>query len=164
MDKSATCWLRSLPMNTFLDNFDAAKNTWKTRFVFTSMGPNTIVNDRWKPNLPKRQSSSMGLAMWANAVTNARYIPTRITRTICNPDPLMARRSLLLMIVAVRQKVMKMPKPHIAASVAPYKLPHVKNVWGISAQSNCFSSIGHCLSEHSSQVSLSTRNSLFRHG
>ena len=162
MTESVTCWLSSLPINTFLESFDAAKDTWKMRFVFTSMGPNIRVNDRWKPTLPKMQIVPTGLEICAKTVANARYIPTRITRIICNPDPLITRRSFLLMIIAVRITVMQNAKQDKAASVAPCKLSSVRNVWEILTHSNCFSLAGHCLSGHTSHVSLSTRNSLFR--
>ena len=128
------------------------------------MGPNIRVNERWKPILPKIQSPSMGLAMWAKTVANARYIPTRITRTICNPDPLITRRSFLLMITAVRQIVRDKPKHDKPVNTVPYELANVRNVCGITTQSNRFLSRGHCLSGHTSHVSLSTRNSLLRHG
>ena len=162
--ESATRWLNSLPINTFVDSLAEAKKTWKIRFVFTNIGPNSNVKEKWNPALPKIQSPSVGLSMCANTVANARYIPASITRSICSPTPLTTRKFLFLIMITEIIIVSNIPRLDEPANKVPYTFPHVKNIWGMAAHSICCSSAGHCFSGHSShEVPLSTRTSLLRH-
>ena len=164
MTESATRWLNYLPMNTFVESLEAAKNTWKFRFVFTNIGPNSNVKNKWNPALPKIQSPSVGLSMCANTVVNARYMPTRITRSICSPAPLTTRKFLFLIMISDIMIVNNIPKVDEPANRVPYMFPHVKYEWGTAAHSVWRSSTGHCFSGHSlHEIPLSTRTSLLRH-
>ena len=164
MTVRATRWLKSLPINTFVDNLEEARNIWKMRFVFTNMGPNINVKEKWNPTLPKMQSPSFGLSMYAKTVANARYMPIIITRSICSPDPLTTRRCLFLVIITDSMMANNRTKPAKPANIVPYISPQVKNVRGISMHSIWLAFTGHCFSGHPTQeVSLSTRISFLRH-